>query len=97
MHRQRHAGGFEGTAGELGPRRAGGGRQPLSVYSGEIHAAALEYVATLDDAALTAAAFAALPLIAAEAVSFDALQLRDKAVLQVKKINADRGRIHRID
>src|SRR5882762_9642649 len=95
MQHQRHAGSFERAAGELGPRGARGGRQPLSVYPGEIHAAALEYVPALDDAALTAAAFAALPLIAAEAASFDTLQLRDKAVLQIKKISVDRGWVHR--
>jgi hypothetical protein len=33
-------------------------------------------------------------MIAAEAASFDALQLRDEAVLQLKKISVDRGRIH---
>src|SRR5882724_1958290 len=59
--------------------------------------AALEYVPALDDAALTAPAFAALPVIAAEALSFDTLQLRDKAVLKIKKISVDRGRIHRTD
>ena len=51
----------------------------------------------LDDAALTAAAFVPLPVIAAEAASFDALQLRDEAVLQLKKISVDCGRVHRTD
>ncbi len=97
MQHQRHAGGFEGAAGQLGARGARGGRQPLPVHPGEIHAAPLEHVPVLDDAALAASAFAPLPVIAAEAASFDTLQLRDKAVLQIKKISVDRGRVHRTD
>ncbi len=83
---KRYAHGFESAADQLGPRGTRGGRQPLPVYPGEIHAAALEYAPILDDAALTAAAFVPLPGIAAEAASFDALQLRDEAVLQAEKI-----------
>src|SRR5260221_14793612 len=97
MQPQRPAGRSQGPAGETGPRRAGGGRPPRPVYPGEIHAAALEYVSPLDDAALTAAAFAPLPVIAAKAASFDTLQLRDKAVLQIKKISVDRSRVHLTD
>src|SRR5437660_1805241 len=95
MQYQGHASGLEGAAGQLAPRGAGGRREPLPVHPGEIHAAALEHVPVLDDAALAAAAFLPLPGIAAEAASFDALQLRDKAVLQLEKISVDRGRVHR--
>src|SRR6266705_3233731 len=97
VQNQRHAHGFEAAAGQLGPRGARRGRQALPLYPGEIHSAALEYGPVLDDAALTAAAFVPLPVIAAEAAPFDAFQLRDEAVLQLNKIGVDRGRIHRSD
>src|SRR5712691_8635860 len=86
MQYQRHAGGFEGAAGQLGPCGARRGRQALPLYPGEIHSAALEHAPILDDAALAAAAFVPLPVIAPEGASFDALQLRDEAVLQLNKI-----------
>src|SRR5439155_7939504 len=92
---QRRAHGFEGAAGQLGPRGARRGRQALPLYPGEIHSAALEYGPVLDDAGLTAAALVPLPVIAAEAASFDAFQLRDEAVLQLNKVSVDRSRVHR--
>src|SRR5881396_2068710 len=94
MQYQRHAGGLECAAGQLGPCGARGGREPLSVHPGEIHSAALEHAPVLEDAAL-AAALVPLPEIAAEAASFDALQLRDEAVLQLEEVSVDRSRVHR--
>src|SRR6266571_3215532 len=59
-------------------------------------AGALEYAAVLDNAAL-AAAFAPLPAVGPERATVDALQLRDDAVLQLKKAVGYRTRVHRRD
>ena len=61
MQDQRHAHRFERPAGELRPHGAGRGRQVAAMHARQVHAAALEHLAVLDDAGRAAAAFGALP------------------------------------
>src|SRR2546421_2249316 len=74
MQYQRHAGGLECAAGQLGPRGARGGREPLPVHAGEIHSAALEHAPALHDAPLTSAGSPPVPVVAADAAAFPSLR-----------------------